>query len=85
MKVTVKEHLMRFLDYYYSNKRIFKTHEIQNLSERGLSKFGKRLGSPETYTRQFRTLKENGDYLVRKVPGKGNEQSWIVIGRLKNV
>lgn len=81
MKMTVKEHLINFLDWHLVNKRIFRTHKIQNLSERGLSKYGRRLGSPETYTRQFRTLKEEGVYRVMKVDSKGNEQAWIVTAK----
>ena len=81
MKMTVKEHLINFLDWHLVNKRIFRTHKIQNLSERGLSKYGRRLGSPETYTRQFRTLKEEGTYRGMKVNSKGNEQAWIVTAK----
>ena len=68
MKMTVKEHLINFLDWHLVNKRIFRTHKIQNLSERGIEKYGKRLGSPESYR-------------VIKVDSKGSEQAWIVTGK----
>ena len=56
--MTVREHLILFLDYHLTNNIRFKTHEIQELSARSKAKFGRRLGSPGTYTRQFRYIKE---------------------------
>jgi len=80
--MTVKEHLIKFLDWKFDRGIMFKTHDIQNLSERGLKKFGKRLGSPETYTRQFRELRQNGVYNVDKIHTYGtNEKSWYVRSR----
>jgi len=77
--MTVREHLMKFLDWHFTNKKQFKTHDIQNLSERGNKKFGRRLGSPETYTRQFRDLRQAGLYYVDKIHTYGsNEKSWYV-------
>ena len=77
--MTVKEHLIKFLDWHLTNKKLFKTHHIQNLSERGLNKFGKRLGSPETYTRLFRDLRQENTYEVDKLTSAGsNEKSWYV-------
>ena len=81
--MTVKEHLIKFLDWHLTNKKLFRTHHIQDLSQRGLSKFGKRLGSPETYTRLFRDLRQDGLYYVDKIHTYGNsEKSWYV--RSKN-
>ena len=81
--MTVRDHLIKFLDWHLTNKKLFKTHHIQDLSQRGLSKFGKRLGSPETYTRLFRDLRQNGLYYVDKIHTYGtNEKSWYV--RRKN-
>jgi hypothetical protein len=77
--MTVREHLIKFLDWHLTNKKLFKTHHIQDLSQRGLSKFGKRLGSPETYTRLFRDLRQDGYYEVDKLTSSGsNEKSWYV-------
>ncbi len=77
--MTVREHLILFLDWHLTNKKLFRTHNIQDLSQRGLSKFGKRLGSPETYTRQFRELRQDGYYEVDKLTSAGsNEKSWYV-------
>ena len=80
--MTVKEHLILFLDYHYTNKLRFKTHEIQELSSRGKEKFGKRLGSTETYTRQFRYIKEDL-YTINKLKSpNSNEAMWEI--RSKN-
>ena len=65
--MTVKEHLIEFLDWKFDNGIMFKTHDIQDLSQRGLKKFGKRLGSPETYTRQFRELRQHNVYKIDKI------------------
>jgi hypothetical protein len=84
--MTVKEHLIKFLDWKFDNGILFKTHEIQDLSERGLTKFGKRLGSPETYTRQFRELRLNNMYKVDKIKTpNSNEKSWFVVERNDNI
>jgi hypothetical protein len=80
--MTVKQHLINFLDWHLTNKKLFKTHHIQNLSERGKSKYGKRLGSPETYTRLFRDLRQEGLYEVDKLKSNSSERSWMV--RRKN-
>ena len=57
--MTVRQHLINFLDYHLKHKKQFKTHHIQDLSSRGKIKYGYRLGSPGTYTRQFRYLKRD--------------------------
>ena len=80
--MTVKEHLMLFLDYHLTNKLRFKTHEIQELSSRGKTKFGKRLGSPGTYTRQFRYIKEDLYDIEKLKSPNSNEAMWEV--RRKN-
>ena len=77
--MTVREHLTNFLDWHYTNKKQFKTHHIQNLSQRGLKKYGRILGSPETYTRQFRDLRQHNLYYVDKIHTYGkSEKSWYV-------
>ena len=84
--MTVKEHLIKFLDWKFDNGIVFKTHDIQNLSERGIVKFGKRLGSPETYTRQFRELRLNNAYTVDKIKSPNSrKKSWYVTGRSDKV
>ena len=81
--MTVKEHLIKFLDYHYGNKLRFKTHQIQDLSSRGKSNYGRRLGSTETYTRCFRQLRQDGLYTINKLKSpNSNEAMWEV--RVKN-
>ena len=75
--MTVKQHLINFLNYHLIHKMKFKTHDLQDLSIRGLQRFGKRLGSPETYTRQFRDLKKDM-FIIDKIKSKGNEATWLV-------
>lgn len=58
---TVVEHISNMIKWYWNNKRIgFRTRDIQGLSERGEIKYGYRLGSPSTYDRAFRKMKEDG-------------------------
>ena len=81
--MTARQHLILFLDWHLTNKKQFKTHHIQDLSQRSLKKYGKRLASPETYTRQFRDLRQHGLYYVDKIKTYGNnEKSWYI--RSKN-
>lgn len=76
---TVKGHLKSFLDYQFENRLKFKTHQIQELSNRGISVFGKRLGSTETYTRCFRKLREEGSYVVNKLKAPNSQEAmWEV-------
>ena len=80
--MTVKEHLILFLDYHLTNKLRFKTHEIQELSLRGKAKFGRRLGSSGTYTRQFRYIKNDLFDVTKMKSNSSNEATWFV--RSKN-
>ena len=76
--MTTRKHLINFLDYHLTNKLRFKTHEIQDLSLRGELKYGYRLGSPGTYTRQFRHLKKDL-YTINKLKSpNSNEAMWEV-------
>ena len=76
--MTVKEHLILFLDYHLTHNLRFKTHDLQELSLRGEEKFGRRLGSTETYTRQFRYIKEDL-YTINKLKSpNSNEDMWEI-------
>ena len=77
--MTVKEHLRIFLDWKYNNKFNFFTSEVQNLSESGLRKFGKRLGSPGTYNRCFRQMRQDGEVVCKKLDSKGRQAYWKVV------
>ena len=76
--MTVKEHLILFLDYHLTHNLRFKTHDLQELSLRGEEKFGRRLGSTETYTRQFRYIKEELYTIERLKSPNSNEAMWEV-------
>ena len=80
--MTVKEHLILFLDYHLTHNLRFKTHDLQELSLRGEEKFGRRLGSTETYTRQFRYIKEDLYDIEKLKSPNSNEAMWEV--RRKN-
>ena len=78
----VKEHIMSFIkNRYIMGDRTFYTHEIQTLSEQGLMRFQRRLGSPSTYERTFRLLREDGYLDVRKIQNlKSRESRWEIRG-----
>tara|TARA_R100001463_G_scaffold91038_1_gene145758 strand:- start:178 stop:429 length:252 start_codon:yes stop_codon:yes gene_type:complete len=78
----VKEHIMNFIkSRAILGDRTFYTHEIQTLSEKGLIRFSRRLGSPSTYERTFRLLREDGYLDVRKIENpKSRESRWEIRG-----
>ena len=78
----VKDHIMSFItNKYVFGDRTFYTHEIQTLSEQGLMRFQRRLGSPSTYERTFRLLREDGKLLVYKIENlKSREAKWEIRG-----
>ena len=78
----VKEHIMGFIknSLILGNRR-FYTHDIQRLSDQGLMRFGRRLGSYGTYNRMFRQLRQDGYLEVRKVENpKSREARWEIRG-----
>ena len=78
----VKEHIMSFIkNRAIIGDRTFYTHEIQTLSEQGLMRFQRRLGSPSTYERIFRLLREDGYLDVCKIENpKSREARWEIRG-----
>ena len=78
----VKEHIMNFIkSRAILGDRTFYAHEIQTLSEKGLIRFNRRLGSPSTYERTFRLLREEGYLDVRKIENpKSRESRWEIRG-----
>ena len=80
--MTVKQHIINYMKHLMnSNKATFETSDIQNLSERS-TKFvpSGRLGSPGTYERMFRTLRESGMIQVKKYKRfkKQKQSSWYL-------
>ncbi len=81
--MTVRTHIMNYMKHLMrENIATFKTSDIQNLSERSI-KFGHRIGSPGTYERVFRALRESGMIQVKKHKEfkKQRQSSWY----LKNI
>ena len=78
----VKDHIMSFIkNRLLLGDRTFYTHEIQTLSEQGLMRFQRMLGSPRTYERTFRLLREGGYLDVRKIENpKSRESRWEIRG-----
>jgi len=66
--MTVREHITRELENLYKSPiETFKTSDIQDLSYEGKQEFGKYLGSPETYTREFRRMRTDDVLKVEKL------------------
>ena len=83
-KMTVRQHILNYIKHLVAtNKSMFKTSDIQNLSERSV-KFTNsgRLGSPGSYERAFRELRKNGSLNVVKFTGKmytkQRQASWFI-------
>ena len=87
--MTVRQHILNYIKHLVvTNKLVFKTSDIQNLSERSV-KFtnGDRLGSPGSYERAFRELRKDGKLNVKKYTGtfpKQRQASWFIPKENKN-
>tara|TARA_R100000234_G_scaffold12807_2_gene7119 strand:+ start:258 stop:521 length:264 start_codon:yes stop_codon:yes gene_type:complete len=83
--VTIKTHIINYLTFLNQvGIEEFKTSDIQNLSERSV-KFAKgsgrrRLGSPSTYERTFRQLRQDNKIIIERKRGIKNEAeaTWII-------
>jgi len=83
--MTIKIHILNYLTFLsQAGIEKFKTSDIQNLSERSV-RFAKgsgrrRLGSPSTYERTFRQLRQDGKIIVERKRGIKNEAeaTWII-------
>ena len=77
---TVKLHISNMIKWYWNNRKLgFRTRDIQSLSERGVKLYGRRLGSPSTYDRVFRDMKEKGDINVEEQKTK-TDSLWLLRG-----
>ena len=75
--MTVREHITRELENLENSPiGTFKTSDIQELSYEGKQEFGKYLGSPGTYTREFRRMRTDGILKVTKLNRKSRQQTW---------
>ena len=83
--MTIKTHIINYLTFLNQiGIEEFKTSDIQNLSERSV-KFAKgsgrrRLGSPSTYERTFRQLRQDNKIIIERKRGIKNEYeaTWII-------
>ena len=86
--MTVREHITRELENLYNSPvTTFRTSDIQELSYEGKQEFGKYLGSPGTYTREFRRMRTDGVLDVEKLDRKSRQQVWLLkrVGRIGSV
>ena len=79
--MTIKKHILNYLKYLEnSGIFVFKTSDIQNLSQSSEKVFGRILGSPSTYERTFRQLRQDNILVVNKRPRKPkqNQTTWVI-------
>jgi len=80
MKPTVRSHIENMIKWYWNHRKLgFRTRDIQSLSERGLKLYGRRLGSPSTYDRVFRDMKEKGIINVKEKTTR-TDSIWLLRG-----
>jgi len=80
MVPTVREHIETMIKWYWNNRKLgFRTRDIQGLSRRGEKLYGRRLGSPSTYERVFRDMKEKNMINVKEKSTK-KDSVWLLRG-----
>tara|TARA_R110002012_G_scaffold285092_1_gene476064 strand:- start:220 stop:480 length:261 start_codon:yes stop_codon:yes gene_type:complete len=82
MKHTIKAHILGYLTSIKESigEPTFRTSDIQGLSFQGVNKYGRILGSPSTYERVFRQIRQDGLIKVSqssKLPNQ-RQASWII-------
>jgi len=77
--MTVREHIAnKLMSITKAGLTTFKTSDIQELAYIGKHDFGKFLGSPGTYTREFRRMRTDGVLKVRKLDKVNRQQVWVL-------
>tara|TARA_R100000306_G_C4321580_1_gene115405 strand:+ start:289 stop:540 length:252 start_codon:yes stop_codon:yes gene_type:complete len=80
MVPTVRQHIETMIKWYWNNRKLgFRTRDIQGLSRRGEKLYGRRLGSPSTYERVFRDMKEK-DIINVKEKSTKKDSVWLLRG-----
>ena len=80
LKPTVRKHIEAMIKWYWNNRKLgFRTRDIQGLSRRGEKLYGRRLGSPSTYERVFRDMKEK-DIINVKEKSTKKDSVWLLRG-----
>ena len=76
--MTVRKHIFENLETLFCGlpTNRFKTSDIQELAYEGKKEFGKFLGSPGTYTREFRRMRTDGLIKVKKLDKVNRQQIW---------
>ena len=82
--MTIRKHILQYLKQVNESigQNSFRTSDIQQLSFNGESKYGRILGSPSTYEREWRKIKEEGIVDVTqgtKLPHQ-RQATWILKG-----
>ena len=77
--MTVRQHISnKLMSLTKAGLTTFRTSDIQELSYIGKQEFGNFLGSPGTYTREFRRMKSDGVIKVKKLDRKNRQQIWAL-------
>ena len=78
--MTVRDHITRELETLFCGlpTNRFRTSDIQELAYEGKKEFGKFLGSPGTYTREFRRMRTDGIIQVKKLDKVNRQQIWEI-------
>ena len=80
MVPTVRQHIEIMIKWYWNNRKLgVRTRDIQGLSRRGKKLYGRRLGSPSTYERVFRDMKEKEIITVEEKSTK-KDSVWLLRG-----
>tara|TARA_Y100001938_G_scaffold29162_1_gene39417 strand:+ start:2543 stop:2812 length:270 start_codon:yes stop_codon:yes gene_type:complete len=80
--MTIRKHILSYLTQIKDSigQPTFRTSDIQGLSFKGESKFGRMLGSPSTYEREFRRMRQEEIIMVTegsKLPNQ-KQATWIL-------
>ncbi len=80
--MTIRKHILGYLTRIKDSigQPTFRTSDIQGLSFKGENKFGRMLGSPSTYEREFRRIRSEGIIRVTqgtKLPNQ-KQSTWII-------
>jgi len=80
--MTIRKHILSYLTQIRESigQPTFRTSDIQGLSFKGEDKFGRMLGSPSTYEREFRRMRQEEIIKVTqgsKLPNQ-KQATWII-------
>ena len=80
--MTIRKHILNYLTRIKESigQPTFRTSDIQGLSFKGEGNFGRMLGSPSTYEREFRRMRQEEIIKVTQVTKLPNQKqsTWII-------